>query len=218
MVDHKILLHCLHSSLGITGTALKWFESYPSNRSQRVFSGGCLSDSIKLSHGVPQASCLGPLLFTIYSSKLFEGIKDHLPVAHVYADDTQLYLSFRPDTSSSQSEAIEAMELCIKAIRAWMTTDKLKLNDDKTEFLIIGTRQQLSKVHIEKLLVGDVSVAPVTAARNLGTWFDTNLSLVTHITKTCKAAFYHLHNMTYKEVPYDGVYQGASACLHNGTH
>ena len=160
-----------------------------------MFSGGCLSDSIKLPHGVPQGSCLGPLLFTIYSSKLFEVIKDHLPVAHAYTDDTHLYLSFKPDTSSSQFEAIEAMELCIKAIRAWMTTDKFKLNDDKTEFSIIGTQQQLSKVHIERLSVGDVSVVPVTAARNLGTWFDTNLSLVTHITKTCKAAFYHLHNI-----------------------
>ena len=101
-----------------------------------------------------------------------------------------------------------------------MITDKLKLNDDKTEFLIIGTRQQLSKVHFEKLLVGDVSAAPVTVARNLGTWFDTNLSLVTHITKTCKAAFYHLHNIRRitEEVSYDGVYQDASACLHNGTH
>ena len=176
-VDHKILLHRLHSSLGITGTALKWFESYLSNRSQRVLSRGCLSDSIKLPHGVPQDACWGPLLFTIYSSKLFKVIKDHLPVAHAYADDTQVYLSLKPDTSSSQSEA---MEVCIKAIRAWITTDKLKLNDGKTEFLKIGTRQQLSKVHIEKLSVGDVSGAPVISARNLGTWFDTNLSLVTH--------------------------------------
>jgi len=58
-------------------------------------------------------------------------------------------LSFKPDTTLSQSDAIEAMELCImKAIRAWMIADKLKLNDDKTEFLIIGTRQQLSKVEV----------------------------------------------------------------------
>ena len=194
-VDHKILLHRLQSSFGITGTALKWFKSYLSDRSQRVFLEGYLSESSKLPHGIPEGSFLGPLLFTIYSSKLFEVIKDHLPVAHAYADDTQLYLSFKPDTTSSQSDAIEAMELCIKAIRAWMITDKLKLNDDKTEFSIIGTRQQLSKVDIEKLSVGDVSVAPVAVARNLGTWFDTNLSLVTHITKTCKAAFYHLHNI-----------------------
>ena len=144
-VDQKILHYRLHSSLGITGSALKWFESYLSYRSQSVFSGGCLSDSIKLPYGVPQGSCLGPLLFTIYSSKLFEATKDHLPAAHAYADDTQLYLSFKPNTSSSQSEAIEGMKLCIKAIRAWMITDKLKLNDDKTEFLIIGTRQQLAK-------------------------------------------------------------------------
>ena len=88
---------------------------------------------------MPQGSCLGPLLFTIYSSKLFEATKDHLPVAHAYADDTQLYLSFKPNTSSSQAEAIEGMKLCIKAIRAWMITDKLKLNDDKTEL------QQLAK-------------------------------------------------------------------------
>ena len=53
------------------------------------------------------------------------------------------------------------MELCIEVIRSWMITDKLKLNDDKTELLIIGTRKQLSKVNIEKLSVGDVNVAPV---------------------------------------------------------
>jgi len=104
--DHKIMLRRLHSSIGITGTALKWFESYLSYRSQRVFSGGSLSDSIKRPYGVPQGSCLGPLLYTIYSSKLFEVIKDHLHVAHAYADDTQLYLSFKPISSSSQSEAI----------------------------------------------------------------------------------------------------------------
>ena len=87
---------------------------------------------------MPQGSCLGPLLFIIYSSKLFEVIKDHLP------DDTQLYLSFKL-TLSSQFEAIEAMELCIKAIRAWMITDKIKLNDDKTEFLILVHDNSLAK-------------------------------------------------------------------------
>ena len=65
-VDHKILLHRLQSSFGITGTALKWFKFYLSDRSQRVFLDGCLSESSKLPHGVPQGSCLGALLFTIY--------------------------------------------------------------------------------------------------------------------------------------------------------
>ena len=105
--------------------------------------------------GVPQGSCLRPLLFTLYASKLFEVIKHHLPSAHAYADDTQLYVSFKPDCSASEAECFSAMENCIRAVRAWMIQDKMKLNDDKTEFLIIGTSQQLKKVRTDTLSVGD---------------------------------------------------------------
>ena len=147
-VDHNILLARLESSIGINGTALNWFTSYLNNRSQRVSLNGFTADSFKLPYGVPRGSCLGPLLFTImiYSSKLFEVIKYHLPEAHAYADDTQLYLSFSPDTATNQTDAVIAMERCISDIRTWMLTDKLKLNDDKTEFMLIGTKQQHSKV------------------------------------------------------------------------
>ena len=64
-----------------------------------------------------------------------------------------------------------------------------------TEFMLLGTHQQLSKVCIEKLFVGDVTVTPVSVSRNLGVWFDSHMSYVTHINKTCKAAFFHLHNI-----------------------
>ena len=116
----------------------------------------------------PQGSCLGPLLFTMYASKLFDIIKGYLPQTHAYADDTQLYLSFKPDTTSSQSDAVYAMERCISAIRCWMIKDKLKVNDSKTEFMLIGTRQQLAKVDIKGLVVGDATISPATAVKNLG--------------------------------------------------
>jgi exonuclease III len=194
-VDHRILLHRMETSFGITGTVLEWFRSYLTNRSQRVVFGEGQSKSFQLPYGVPQGSCLGPLLFTVYSSKLFDIIKKYLPTVHAFADDTQLYLSFQPNSRTSEAEAIEAMELCIKALRVWMITDKMKLNDDKTEFMLLGTHQQLSKVCIEKLFVGDVTVTPVSVSRNLGVWFDSHMSYVTHINKTCKAAFFHLHNI-----------------------
>ena len=76
-----------------------------------------------------------------------------------------------------------------------MISDNLMLNDDKTEFLIIGTRQQLAKVNINCIRVGSTDVCPVAVARNLGSWFDEQLTMSTHISKLCGVAFYHLHNI-----------------------
>ena len=69
------------------------------------------------------------VLFSAYASKLFQVIKNHLPNAHAYADDTQLHLSFKPDSSADQTEARSTMERCIRAVRAWLIVDKLKLNE-----------------------------------------------------------------------------------------
>ena len=140
-------------------------------------------------------SSLGPLLFTIYASKLFEIIEEYLPQVHAYADDTQLYVSFKADSSSAQSDAVNAMECCIKAIRSWMIKDKLCLNDTKTEFMIIGTRQQLAQVNIDGLCVGESCIAPVTSVRNIGSWVDENMNMMTHINNRCKAASFHLYNI-----------------------
>ena len=92
-----------------------WFKSYLSDRWQRVIVDGAYSDSTELSYGVPQGSCLGPLLFTIYASKLFQVVKTSLSIAHAYADDSQLYLSLKLDSGLSETEAITSMERCIKA-------------------------------------------------------------------------------------------------------
>ena len=87
------------------------------------------------------------------------------------------------------------MEQCIQAIRSWMIKDKLRMNDSKTEFMIIGTRKQLTKVNIDGLTVGESSIVPVTSVRNLGSWFDQNLSMIPHINKICKAASFHIYNI-----------------------
>ena len=76
----------------------------------------------------------------VYASKLFEIVQDHLLNAHCFADDAQLYLSFDPNGAMDQAMALEAMERGISDLRKWMYRDKPKINDDKTEFLVFGSR------------------------------------------------------------------------------
>ena len=68
---------------------------------------GCVLENFPLPQGVPQGLCLGPLLFTVYSSKLFQIIQNHLPDVHAYADDSELYISFQPDSGKSQGCGID---------------------------------------------------------------------------------------------------------------
>ena len=194
-VDHSILLKRLQEDFGISGTVLSWFSSYLSGRSQKVVIEGVCSKKFDLSFGVPQGSCLGPLLFILYTSKLFKIIESHLPNAHCFADDTQLYLSFKPGTMLDEANAVRAMEACIAEVHQWMLSQKLKLNPEKTEFMVIGTRQQLEKVNIDCLQVGDRRIMPSSVAKNLGSWFDSKLNMSQHINKTCSSAFFHLYNI-----------------------
>ena len=103
-----------------------------------------------------------------------------------------LYISFNPVDKTSEADAVIAIENCIRDVRAWMRDDKLMLNDDKTEFLIIGTERQLS---VDKIKIGQGEVSPASSVRNLGTWFDSHLDMSTHVTKTCASTFYYLHNI-----------------------
>ena len=194
-VDHDTMLRRLESSFGIHGKALSWFTSYLSGRTQRIMINDSLSEPFKLECGVPQGSCLGPLLFSLYTSKLFEIIEYHLPTIHCYADDSQVYISFSPNDRAEQLAVVRSMEDCIRDIRLWMLNNDLKLNDDKTEFLIIGTSQQLGKLDNISIRVGDSDIHPVPIARNLGSWFDSRLSMATHITKICASSFYYIYNI-----------------------
>ena len=95
-VDHAILLERLEKCIGITGSCLAWFKSYLSNRSQRVLINGATSSPHKLFCGVPQGSVLGPKLFNIYTLPLGDILRKHSSMFHIYADDDNIYLVFKP--------------------------------------------------------------------------------------------------------------------------
>ena len=141
-IDHTILLRRLDDWFGVTGKALNWFKSYLTGRCQRIKIGDCLSSKADLKFGVPQGSVLGPLLFTLYTTPLSSMIFEHAIPHHLYADDSQLYVSF---ASGDSAAALNGLQSCLASVQSWMSTNKLKLNPDKTEFLLIGNERQRSK-------------------------------------------------------------------------
>ena len=193
-VNHDILLKRLHEELGITDLTLRWFESYLHNRVQKVGIDGSTSNPFDLCCGVPQGSCLGPILFIVYASKLFKIIELELPSVQCYADDTQLYLSFKPN-STSQDQVLHAMENCIEKIRRWMIHNGLLINDSSTELILIGSKQQLSNLQPISISVGNSTIKNSFVVKNLGCWLDANLSMSKHITNVCNSAFFYLHNI-----------------------
>ena len=93
-------LNLLNQSFGIRGVVLKWFESYLKGGPQTVQIGSCTSIPVTLKYGVSQCSVLGPILFTMYTTPLGNIIRKHGLNFHIYADDTQLYISFQPGDSN----------------------------------------------------------------------------------------------------------------------
>ena len=136
-IDHDILNKRLHDNLGLSGAALAWMNSYLRGRSQSVVINGTKSEPADLQYGVPQGSVLGPILFTIYTSPIGAIAKRHNFEIHIYADDAQLYIFFKTKDFKSQAEALRAIKECVSEIRQWMAENKLQLNDQKTEFLIM---------------------------------------------------------------------------------
>ena len=179
-VDHSILLHRLQHWFGVHGTSLDWFSSYLTSRSQAVSIQNSTSSFSNLSCGVPQGSVLGPLLFTLYTTPLGSVISKNSIKYHLYADDTQLYISFTPSNSTS---SLEMLSNTFSDILSWMNSNKLLLNPSKTEFLLIGTKQQRLKFsQLTTLSLGNDIIPVSSSARNLGFIFDSDMSFTDQIT------------------------------------
>jgi hypothetical protein len=118
-------------------------------------------------------------------------IRNHGISFHCYADDTQLYISSKPDEISQFSKLAE----CINEIKDWMTRNFLLLNSDKTEVLIIGPKTSKNKPLKYNLTLDGCTVTSSSTAKNLGVIFDTNLSFENQITNVCRTAFFHLRNI-----------------------
>ena len=138
-IDHDTLFVILHKYIGITGSVVQLLESYFSDRSQRVFIDDVMSGVANIVCGVPQGSVLGPLKLCLYLLLLGAILKYHGIGYHIYADDTQLYISFK---CNNPLASFPKLNNCISDIRVWMIKNKLKINDSKTEFIVLDLHRQ----------------------------------------------------------------------------
>ena len=163
-IDHDILFHRLEHTFGFQGTALAWFRSYLSDRIQTVSIAGRLSSPAIIHYGVPQGSVLGPILFILYTQPLSCVIGRHSISHQLCADDTQLYSS---SSLSEISATIHNIEKCICDVKSWMICNKLQMNNDKTEAILIATqRTSLSHALPPTLNINGIPVEFSKSLRN----------------------------------------------------
>ena len=137
-VDHGIVLDRLQVAFGIQGTALSWIESFVRGRTQRVSFASSHSSSSPVTCGVPQGSVLGPVLFLLYMADVITIARRHDIGVHSCADDTELY---QHSVTRMCVASIPRLVSCIDNINRWMSSNQLKLNSDKIDFILLGTRQ-----------------------------------------------------------------------------
>ena len=138
-IDHDTLFVTLEKYIGITGSALQLLQSYFSDRSQRVLIDDVMSGVANIVCGVTQGSVLGPLKLCLYLLPLGAILKYHGIVYHIYADDTQLYISFK---CNNPLASLPKLNNCISDIRVWMIKKRKKLMTLKLNLLFLDLHRQ----------------------------------------------------------------------------
>ena len=170
-IDHKILLRKL-ASYGNDHRALKWFDSYLSDRQQKCVVNGELSGARAVTCAVPQGSLIGPLLFLIYINDLPNCLSKALP--RMYADDTSISIA-----ASSLPEPESVLNTELANLHEWLNVNKLSLNIAKTELMLIGSWQRLASTTIGHSLTVQIEgheIDRVPHTKSLGLYIDQNLS------------------------------------------
>jgi len=185
-VDHDILLRKLSQSFGVGGTALQWLTSYLRGRRQCVRHGGRQSKHELVEYGVPQGSVLGPLLFIIYTADLCSLVTARNISIHQYADDVQVYGWQSPLSSGT---LCDQMSSCVQDICRWMRSHRLQHNTSKTEFIWCCPFRRRQHIPDGDFLDGVDSVKPVSGARDLGVFVDSELSMRSHISHVAASCF-----------------------------
>ena len=165
---------------GIRGCSLEWFRSYFMNRKLVCAINGKLSDEKQIICGVPQGSNLGPFLFLLYINDLPNCLET--TNARLFANDTTLLA-----TGLNTVEVEAKLNHDLLNVDQWLKANKLTLNEGKTEFMIIGSRQRVPSFEQGPLIkLGDKVIKRVLHKKTLGVILDEQLKWDKHIEEQSK--------------------------------
>ena len=170
-VNHDILINKLEY-YGIRGNILNWLKSYLSNRTQYVHYNGYDSDKKTITHGVPQGSILGPLLFILYIND-FSRSSDLL-FSILFADDTSVFIE-----GTNYDKVIDIVNKELELINIWLRANKLTVNIKKTYYMMFH-RTRIKYNHRDIIINGE-NVAYTKNTKFLGAIIDNKLTWSDHI-------------------------------------
>ena len=195
MVDHNILIKLLHETFRIGDKALRLFQSYLENRYCKVKIGKDYLEKKSLNFSVPQGSCVGPVLYLSYAASISDVVSDiseegdPRPIGIIgFADDHAMKKSFIPTLEDDEELCIANIQACLFRVKKWMNSMRLKMNEGKTELIIIGSSHQIAKCSTTYLNVNNIEVQRSRGQQYLGMHMDEKLSFKEHITAKCRTA------------------------------
>lgn len=177
-LDHNLIIAKLHY-YGCNDIVLKWFSNYLNGRTQCVKIGEEISSARSIVQGVPQGSILGPLLFTIYTADLTSLLSEC--EYHMYADDTQLYISSAPEQINNIATKLNYN---IGVINKWCKSNSIILNPVKSQVLCIGSpylRAKALQYLTVSISLDSQQLELVDCAKNLGIYLDSHMKFEKHV-------------------------------------
>jgi hypothetical protein len=151
---------------------------------------------VKILHGVPQGSVIGPKLYTMYVNALRKVADEHGIKIHQYSDDTTIYVAFKfPPAIPDQMDALRLLSLCAGDLIDWFAVSWVKLNPDKSDFLYFVPADLASKLPRFPLRVGERTLDPSVFSKVLGVVLSEDLSMDRQISAVVKASNFHLYRI-----------------------
>ena len=170
--------------------------------------GAAVSNKKDLLFSVPQGSLVGPWFYLIYASTLQDVLDDSdsgemenqdklgRPITlSGFADDHIFKDKFKLKDKHDEIECKTGLEKCAKRVKSWMDSNRLKMNDDKTEYIVFSSSRMLTHIECDSININGISIPRSECIRYLGAWLDQQLSLRKHIMLKCRTAMMNLQRL-----------------------